>query len=103
MTIEEIEIINNIYNRVRFIPGSWDKRFIRDLYSGTGKELTPPQSEWLYRILYKYRKQLPRTYERYKHHPHCSRKPEKARFFKTQPAAVKPRTIKSTQLKIEFK
>jgi hypothetical protein len=28
------------------------------------KELSEKQNEWMYRLLYKYRKQLPNTYER---------------------------------------
>ena len=62
---------------VRYLPGGWDKRFGNNLniLAGTpGKDLTEHQREWMYRLLFKYRKQLPSLYEIHKNHPHCARK-----------------------------
>lgn len=77
MTKDEIEISIALGN-VRYLPGSFDKRFGMNVSSRakreSNKELTEGQKEWLYRILYKYRKQLSVTYQKHKNHPHCSRK-----------------------------
>lgn len=48
-------------NRCRFMPGSWDKRFVRDMaYLSDYAMLTAKQEEWIDRLLYRYRKQLAR-------------------------------------------
>ena len=77
MTTAEIEISIS-FNRVTFLPGSWDKRYARQwanqAESNPAYELTDKQSEWIYRLLYKYRRQLPDIYEKYKDHPLCCRK-----------------------------
>lgn len=39
-----------------FLPGSWDKRFVRDL-AGTDRELTAKQAAAIERLAYKYRRQ----------------------------------------------
>lgn len=77
MTAEQIEISLKLGN-CRFLPGTWDKRFAHKLHSiattDSNEELTETQKEWVYRLLYKYRGQLPVLYQKHKGHPHCSRK-----------------------------
>ncbi len=75
MTADQTEISIKLGN-CRFLPGSWDKRFARNVYDKavSGKELTENQKEWIYRLLYSYRGQLPVLYQKHKGHPHCSRK-----------------------------
>lgn len=45
-----------------FLPGSWDKRFAKDIgdvaKQDPGKELTPAQAEWLDKLTHRYRRQL---------------------------------------------
>lgn len=61
---------------VRYLPGTFDKRLGNNLCAlvsnNPEKELSDKQNEWMYRLLYKYRKQLPSIYERYKNNPLCS-------------------------------
>ena len=82
MTREQVEIALALGN-VRFLPASFDKRFAQNMHGLASvepeKELTEKQVEWLYRILYKYRKQVPVAYEKYKGHPFCGKKP-RARY-----------------------
>jgi len=74
MTASEHQICRALGN-VRFLPATFDKRFAGNASSwGIEKELSEGQKEWIYRILYKYRKQLPKLYELHKNHPHCSKK-----------------------------
>lgn len=77
MTKEEQTICINLGN-VRCLPATFDKRFTRNVSSMAKntpeKELSQSQKEIIYRLLYKYRKQLPKTYNRYKNHPHCCAK-----------------------------
>lgn len=75
MTQEQIEICR-VLGGVNYLPGSFDKRLGKDLcaYSNIeGKELSEKQNEWMFRLLYKYRKQLPNTYNKHKDNPLCSR------------------------------
>lgn len=76
MTEEQKYICMQLGN-VSYLPASFDKRFAKNLSSlvqtQPEKELTEKQIEWMYRLLYKYRKQLPRTYEKYKNNPLCSK------------------------------
>jgi hypothetical protein len=76
MTREEIHIAKML-DRCRLLPGAWNKRFIRGMASlaitSPGKELTEKQKEWLYRLLYTYRKQLPKTYNRFSTHQYCNK------------------------------
>jgi hypothetical protein len=62
---------------VRYLPGSFDKRLGNNLHSMAQntpeKELSEKQNEWMYRLLYKYRRQLSSTYERFKGNPLCSK------------------------------
>jgi hypothetical protein len=47
--------------RVTFLPGSWDKRFVRDLSAlGPWDVLTPKQIQQIERLAFRYRKQLNR-------------------------------------------
>jgi len=62
-------IITTALAQVRYLPGSFDKRLGQGLYKLP--ELTAKQDEWMYRLLYKYRKQMPGIYERYKDNPNC--------------------------------
>jgi hypothetical protein len=77
MTADEQLIILNL-NCCTLLPGSWNKRFIESLLNkirtdGTTEELTEAQRVWMYRLLYTYRKQIPETYNKFKHVPECSR------------------------------
>lgn len=77
MTPEQIQICLALGTKVTFLPGSWDKRMAGSLcgMARVGKgELTEKQNEWMYRLLYKYRRQIPSIYEKYKHVPECSKK-----------------------------
>ena len=66
MTLNEKYIITHLYSKVTMLPGSWNKRFIRNLYysaiSENEIELTEKQQEWIYRLTYTYRKQIPQVY-----------------------------------------
>jgi hypothetical protein len=83
MTKDQQEICIALGN-VRYLPASFDKRFGNNLSSiaktTPGKELTDGQIEWMYRLLYKYRKQLPRLYGRHKDHHFCSAKQPRINF-----------------------
>jgi hypothetical protein len=74
MTNEQ-QTICKALGTVRYLPASFDKRFGNNLCSlaetQPEKELSEKQNEWMYRLLYKYRKQLPRTYEKFKHNEFC--------------------------------
>jgi len=76
MTSDQLEIIN-ILSQVTMQMGSWDNRFIkRIVHTPTEKTLTENQDEWLYRLLYKYRKQAPVVYKKFSTNPHCQQKPD---------------------------
>lgn len=77
MTPDEIHIISKL-TLVRFLPASWAKRFVKDIASVAKPEteLSEKQSEWIYRLLYTYRKQVPYTYNKFKHHKHCRKAPK---------------------------
>lgn len=74
MSADELLIIERL-SACRFAPGTWVKRFVNNLYMASKSkpetELSISQREWLYRYLYKYRKQIPVTYKKFKDHPHC--------------------------------
>lgn len=76
MTPDEILIAGNLGN-CKFLPGSWNKRFVNNLhYQAKNKpelELTASQKEWLYRLLYTYRNQIPKIYDRFKDNPFCKK------------------------------
>lgn len=51
--------IQALHHRVTFLPGSWDKRFARDMASlGEYDLLTERQQEQVERMAHRYRKQL---------------------------------------------
>lgn len=83
MTADEREIAI-AFNRVTFLPATWDKSFAHtwanqaqsEIRNNFSYDLTERQSEWIYRLLYKYRKQIPDVYEKYKDHPYCKIKPK---------------------------
>ena len=74
MTTEQVAICTAL-GHCRFLPGTFDKRFsskvagIAELHPD--QELTEKQIEWMYKLLYKYRKQIPNTYEKFKDNPLC--------------------------------
>jgi hypothetical protein len=80
MTEDQREICLAL-GKVSYLPASFDKRFGQNLNATAtldpAKELSEKQNEWMYRLLYKYRKQLPNTYSRYKDHPLCCRAGER--------------------------
>ncbi len=73
MTDDEIRMALAL-GSCRFLPGSFDKHLANSLHliAVTKKEVTESQREWMYRLLYKYRKQLPGLYEKHKGHQHCN-------------------------------
>lgn len=81
MKEEEIKVVLALGSQVTFLPGSWDKRFAHQMYQHAfktpEKELTISQREWIFRLLYKYRRQVPEMYEKFQNVPECSRKDEK--------------------------
>jgi len=58
------------------LPGGFDKRFARQISTiaenSPEKELSEKQKEWLLRLVYKYRRQLPLSYANFKNDPRCS-------------------------------
>lgn len=55
---DERMAIENLY-RARMAPGTWDKRFVRSLYENPEDyRLTPKQRANLWRIAFKYRRQI---------------------------------------------
>ena len=77
MTDDQYEIIRSL-STVNVLPGGFDKRFIKGLTTkaeyAPKDELSESQIEWMYRVLYTYRRQVPGMYERHKHVPECSKK-----------------------------
>lgn len=77
MTSEQIEISLQL-GKATYLPGSFDKRLGLSLSSMAQthpeKELSDKQNEWMYRLLYKYRNQLPNTFKKYSSNPLCSKK-----------------------------
>lgn len=74
MTIDEHKVCLAL-GRVRYLPATFDKRLGHNLHdlAASSQLITEKQREWMYRLLYKYRNQLPDLYSFYKNHPHCSR------------------------------
>lgn len=69
------EVIRGL-RTVSMLPGSWDKRFVRDMYfSKPDYNLSEKQIACIYGLLYKYRAQLPELYEKYKENEFCKPKP----------------------------
>ena len=76
MTAEQIEICMKL-GSVRYLPASFNKRLGQSLCAiaehSPQKELSASQNEWMYRLLYRYRKQLPNTYDKYKANEFCNK------------------------------
>lgn len=76
MTDDEIKIATNL-GTVRTSSGGFDKRFISAISSQArtepNKELSDKQKEWMLRLVYKYKKQIPKTYDFCKWDPRCSK------------------------------
>ncbi|MEW6775370.1 MAG: hypothetical protein AB1405_03710 [Bdellovibrionota bacterium] len=53
----------------RFCPGSWEKRFARDMVARSTlapeKELSDSQREWLFYVAWRYRTQIRNNHKRY--------------------------------------
>lgn len=77
MTAEQIEI-SKALGTVSYLPASFNKRLGKSLAfmanNTPSSELTEKQNEWMYRLLYKYRKQIYSVYDKYKNNPLCSKK-----------------------------
>ncbi len=59
MTPGYYDTIQALSHRVTFLPGSWDKRFVRDMATlGEYDLLTPKQQTQIERMAYRYRVQL---------------------------------------------
>jgi hypothetical protein len=75
---EDQKLICRALGAVNYLPGSFDKRFGNNLSQmakeNPEKELSEKQNEWMFRLLYKYRKQLPLPYHTHKDNPLCSPK-----------------------------
>lgn len=91
MTIDQQRICIAL-GTVSYLPASFDKRFGNNLCAlaetQPDKELSEKQNEWMYRLLYKYRKQLPNTYARYKNHPLCARAEKKTPSQNKSPLGI---------------
>lgn len=76
MTDEQIEVCKAL-GKVTCLPASFDKRMCRTMFfkacDTPEQELSEKQNEWIYRLLYKYRRQVPNTYEKYKTNEYCNR------------------------------
>lgn len=74
MSADELLIVEKL-SGCNYAPGTWSKRFITDMFhiakASSEYLLAEPQREWIYRVLYQKRKQVPFTYEKFKSHPHC--------------------------------
>lgn len=70
MTPEEIEDLADSVGQVKTLPATFDKRFTNMLWYRSKQEvkqpLSPSQIKWVFKLAYKYRRQIPATYEHYK-------------------------------------
>ncbi len=75
MTEDQILIIESL-NTCKLLPGSWNKRFIKSIVgifkTEPNKVLSEQQNEWLYRLVYTYRRQIPEIYNKFRHIPQCA-------------------------------
>lgn len=75
--LEDEKIVIKALDKVTYLPGSWNKRFAGSMVSlmmaSPEKELSEKQKEWIYRLLYRYRRQVPNTYDKYKDHEFCNK------------------------------
>jgi hypothetical protein len=59
MSEEQYRKLQTLWKKVTFLPGSWDKRFVRNLSSkAMTDEITEDQAKWIEIVWYRYRKQL---------------------------------------------
>lgn len=74
VTESEYNLLNS-FIKVNFGSNDWDMKFINSLYgvAVNGGRITDKQRYWLFRTLYKYRRQLRSFYEKFKHLPECSK------------------------------
>lgn len=77
MTREQSEIIEGLRRVQLPIGAEFDKSFIEGMYfSKSNYDLSVKQNEWCFRLLYKYRVQLPDLYEKHKENELCKQKPK---------------------------
>ena len=72
MKSEQAEIYSVLRFKVIYLPGSFDKRL--GMLLNSLNKLKKKQNEQMYRLLYKYRRQIPEVYNKYKNNPFCSKK-----------------------------
>lgn len=68
------EIINMMVYKQVAPPGGWAKKFLKDMFKLRVRrkiKISEKQNEWIFRLLYKYRKKLPELYEKYKDNKFC--------------------------------
>ena len=75
MTEREIQIVTNLNTVHTGMGSSFAKRFIAGMAAivknTPEKELTESQTEWVYRMVYKYRRKIPKTYTACKSNKYC--------------------------------
>lgn len=61
---------------VSYTPGSWDKKFANSIgiMARANGSLSLKQNESMFRLLYKYRKELPELYALHQNNPLCAYK-----------------------------
>ena len=71
MTDNEWYMISLLFKQCTFIPGSFDKRFVRDIHANPNATLSDKQHACLERLFYRYRRQtgLAHEYQRLKGFP----------------------------------
>jgi hypothetical protein len=77
MTPDQIQIAKS-FNRITFQPGTWNKRFAKTMAAIAENkpeyEISSGSDEWLYRLVYTFRRQIPDVYEKFKDNPNCKKK-----------------------------
>lgn len=67
MTEHEKTTISGLGLNVTYLPGSFDKRFARDMYAilknNPNYELTEKQRKYIFIMLKRYRRQIPSTFQ----------------------------------------
>ena len=80
MTDQQIEVCKAL-GKANCLPTSFDKKMCRIMFfkacDTPEEDLTEKQNEWIYRLLYKYRRQLPNTYKKYQMNEFCRRMTKK--------------------------
>lgn len=74
MSPDEIKIARS-FSRITFAPATFNKRFALNMNSlaetNPDQEITEKQREWMYRILYTFRRQVPDIYRQFENHEYC--------------------------------